>query len=151
MTDNITNTKTNYKKIDDIASEIRHSEIEDFLEFYDGDKYKFLKCEMCNGHILGHIEVKCRSLDGARYDKEVVESLQNWMKRNKTFQQAVTERNKKNKNEEHEKMSETMKIMMESMESRNYLLLQIRSTTHSMVQSEEGRNNRCVAAIVVYL
>ena len=114
MTENINNTKNNYKKIDDIASEIRHSEIEDFLEFYNGDKYKFLKCEMCNG-----IEVKCRSLDGARYDKEIVESLQNWMKRNKTFQQAVTERNKKNKNEEQEKMSETIKTMMESMEIRN--------------------------------
>ena len=80
--------------------------------------YKFLKCEMCSAPILGHIEVKCRSLDGARYDREVVESLQNWMRRNKTFQQAVTERNKKNKNEEHEQMSETIKIMMESMENR---------------------------------
>ena len=94
MAENINDMKNNYKKIDDIASEIRHSEIEDFLEFEDSGKYKFLKCEMCNGPILGHIEVKCRSLDGGRYEREVVESLQNWMRRNKTFQQAITERNK---------------------------------------------------------
>ena len=92
MAENINDMKNNYKKIDDIASEIRHSEIEDFLEFDDGGKYKFLKCEICSGPIQGHIEVKCRSLDGARYNREIIESLQNWIRRNKTFQQAVTER-----------------------------------------------------------
>ena len=118
MAENINDMKNNYKKINNIASEIRHSEIEDFLEFDDGGKYKFLKCEICSGPILGHIEFKCRSLDGARYDREIVESLQNWIRRNKTFQQAVTERNKKNKNEEHKQICETFKIMMESIENR---------------------------------
>ena len=111
--------KNNYKKIDDITHEIRHSEIEDFLEFDDNGKYKFFKCETCSGPILGHIEVKCRSLEGARYEREIVESLQNWLRRNKVFQQAVTERNKKSRNEGHEQMSETFKIMMESIENRN--------------------------------
>ena len=57
MAENINNMKNNDTNFDDIMHKIRHSQIEDFLEFDDNGKYKFLKCETCSGPILCHIEV----------------------------------------------------------------------------------------------
>ena len=81
MIENINEMKNNYKKIDEITHEIRHSEIEDFLEFDSNGKYELTRCETCDGPILGHLEVKCRTLDGVRYDGQTVKSFENWLKR----------------------------------------------------------------------
>ena len=79
MIENIGEMKNNYKNIDDIMHEVRSSEIEDFLEFVNNGRYEFYKCENCDGPILGHQEVKCRGLDGIRYDEQVVKSFENWL------------------------------------------------------------------------
>ena len=73
--------KNNYKKIDDITLEVRNSEIEDLLKFDNNGKYEFFKCETCDGPILGHQEVKCRGLDGIRYNTQIVKSFENWLER----------------------------------------------------------------------
>ena len=74
---NINEMKTKYKKLDEITIEIRNSEIENLLKF-DGDgKYEYLKCETCDGPILGHQEPGCRSLNGTRYDGRMIKSFEN--------------------------------------------------------------------------
>ena len=60
----INDMKNNYKKLDDITTEVLNSEIEDLLKFDSNGRYDFFKCETCGGPILGHQEVKCRGLDG---------------------------------------------------------------------------------------
>ena len=81
MIENINEMKNNYKKIDDITYKIRHSEIEDLVEFDNNGKYEFIRCETCDGPILGHIEAKCRNLEGIRYDEQIVKSFKHWLKR----------------------------------------------------------------------
>ena len=61
--------KANYKRIEDIKIDIRSSEIEEILKFDNHGRYGFYKCELCSGPILGHLEVKCKALNGARYDQ----------------------------------------------------------------------------------
>ena len=51
--------KNNYKKDGDIAHELRHVDLENFLDFDCNGRYEFARCETCDGPLLGHLEVKC--------------------------------------------------------------------------------------------
>ena len=62
----INNMKANYKRIEDIKVDIRSTDIEEILKFDNHGRYGFYKCESCGGPILGHMEVKCRALNGVR-------------------------------------------------------------------------------------
>ena len=119
MIENIKKMKTNYKKLDDIIIEIRNSEIEELLKFDSNGRYKFFKCETCGGPILGHQEVKCRCLDGIRYNKQIVKSFEDWLERIAVLRQAVTERERKMKAITANEMGETIKVIIESIETRN--------------------------------
>ena len=60
--------KANYKRIEDIKVDIQSADIEEIWKFDNHGRYSFYKCEACTGPILGHLEVKCRALNGAGYD-----------------------------------------------------------------------------------
>ena len=62
--ENLNEMKENYKKIDDIAHKLRNSALNVLLDFDCNGKYEFIKCEICDGPILGHLEVKCQGLAG---------------------------------------------------------------------------------------
>ena len=88
----INEMKTNYKKIDDIQIDIRRTDLEEFLKFNNHGRYGFFKCEACGGPILGHLEVKCRGLNGDRYNHQTVKSFEEWLERIPEFRQAITDR-----------------------------------------------------------
>ena len=92
MIENINEMKTNYKKLDDITIEVRNYEIEHLLKFDGNGKYEYLKCETCDGPILGHQESGCRSLNGIWYDGGIIKSFENWLDRIPLLQHAVTDR-----------------------------------------------------------
>ena len=77
----INEMKANYKKLDDIAVDIRRTELSEFLKFDNHGRYRFFKCEACAGPILGHLAVKCRGLDGERYDHQMIKSFEEWLER----------------------------------------------------------------------
>ena len=70
----INEMKANYKKLDEIKIDIQRTEVEEFLKFDNHGRYGFFKCEACGGPILGHLEVKCRALNDARYENQTVKS-----------------------------------------------------------------------------
>ena len=49
--------------------------IDNFLEFDYGGRYKFARCEGCDGPLLRHLEVKCKGKEGARYESATKQSL----------------------------------------------------------------------------
>ena len=102
----INDMKNNYKKLDDITTDIQRTEVEEFLKFDNHGRYGFFKCEACGGPILGHLQVKCRGLDGARYDNQTVKSFEAWLERITVFRQAVTERERERKHKQiHRRIS----------------------------------------------
>ena len=91
----INEMKANYKKLEDIAIDIRRTELDEFLKFDSNGWYGFFRCEACAGPILGHLEVKCRGLNGERYDALTTKSFEDWLERIAEFRQAIAERERK--------------------------------------------------------
>ena len=56
------NIKSNYKLYNDLEEELKHTVIETVLDFDVNGRYKFVRCEYCNGPELGYIKVKCAKL-----------------------------------------------------------------------------------------
>ena len=74
----VTEMKANYKKIDDIKTDIKNTGLDEFLKFNNHGRYGFFKCEACAGPMLGHQQVKCRGLNGERYDDRTAKSFEDW-------------------------------------------------------------------------
>ena len=72
----INEMKANYKKLEDIAIDIWRTELDEFLKFDSNGRYGFFRCEACAGPILGHLEVKCRGLNGESYDAITARSFE---------------------------------------------------------------------------
>ena len=119
----INDMKDNYKKLDDIATDIRNSEIEKVLKFDSQDRYGFFHCETCGGPILGHLEPKCRRLNGVRYDNQTVKSFEDWLERIAEFRQAIADRERKKEEKQAElqatKLGQAMRLIIENVEHRN--------------------------------
>ena len=77
MTDNLENMKKNFNKADEIARELKAVDIENFLDFDNNRRYELAHCETCDGPLLGHIETKCASLNGVKYDGVLIKSIEN--------------------------------------------------------------------------
>ena len=60
--ENLNEMKENYKNIDDIAQKFQNTVLNVLLDFDCNRKYEFIKCEICDRPILGHLEVKCQGL-----------------------------------------------------------------------------------------
>ena len=112
----INEMKANYKKLADLQNDIRKTEVDEFLKFDSADRYGFFKCEACGGPILGHLEPKCRGLNGARYDGHTVKSMEDWLERIPEFQQAVKERTRKKEDEKYKRKAEVWRMMTENQE-----------------------------------
>ena len=91
--------KSNYKRIEDIRVDIRSTDIEEILKFDNHGRYGFHKCESCGGPILGHMEVKCRALNRARYELVTEMSFEDWLERIPEFRVAVNQRYSKRSKE----------------------------------------------------
>ena len=119
----INEMKANYKKIDDIQIDIRRTDLEEFLKFDNHGRYGFFKCEACSGPILGHLEVKCRGLNGDRYDHQTVKRFEEWLERILEFRQALTNREERKEEKQAElqanKLEQALRIMMETRDPRN--------------------------------
>ena len=119
----INEMKANYKKLNDIRIDIRRTELEEFLKFDNHGRYGFFKCESCSGPILGHLEVKCRGLNGERYDHQTVKSFEEWLERTAEFRQAIMDRERKKEDKQAElqanKLGEAVRRIMENIEPRN--------------------------------
>ena len=111
--------KANYKKIAEIQLDVQRTQLEEFLKFDSRDRYGFFKCEECGGPILGHIEPKCRGLNGARYDAVTVKSMEDWLERIPEFQHAVKERIRKKEDEKYKRKTEVWRMMIKNQEPRN--------------------------------
>ena len=82
------------------------------MDFDNNGRYEFAHCETCDGPLLGHIETKCASLDGVKYDGVLIKSIENWLKRIEGFREAVVRRNKKHKEEDIVQIRETVKTVI---------------------------------------
>ena len=91
--------KANYKKAADLKSDIKKTDVDEFLKFDSADRYGFFKCEACGGPFLGHLEPKCWGLNGTRYDGHTVKSMEDWLERIPEFQHAIKERIRKKEEE----------------------------------------------------
>ena len=58
--------KNNYKKLDDISTDVKNHGIDEYLKYDNHGRFGFFKCEGCDGPMLGHQQTKCRH--GDRYD-----------------------------------------------------------------------------------
>ena len=114
----INELNANYKKIDNIQIDIQRTELEEFLKFDNHGRYGFFKCEACSGPILGHIEAKCRGLNGDQYDHQTVKSFEEWLERIPEFRQAITNREEKKEEKQAElqanKLGEAVRLIMEN-------------------------------------
>ena len=111
----INEMKTKYKQLEEITAEIQNSDVETLLKF-DGDgKYEFLKCETCDGPILGHQETGCRSLNGIRYNGRIVKSFENWLDRIPLLRNAVNDRQTRMKEAQAAEMGQTIRVIVEGM------------------------------------
>ena len=70
--------KKNYKKLEDISTDIKNHGLDEYLKYENTGRYKFFKCEGCDGPMLGHQQAKCRN--GDRYDDRTVKSFEGWLK-----------------------------------------------------------------------
>ena len=61
---NISEMKSNYKKLDDITTDIKNHRLDEYLKYDNHGRYSFFKCEGCDGPMLVHQQVKCRGLNG---------------------------------------------------------------------------------------
>ena len=86
------------------------------MDFVLNGRYKFARCEGCDGPLLGHQEVKCK--EGVRYDSEAVKSFEHWLKRISGFREAVIARNKKEKINV-ENLAEAMRVAIETKEKKD--------------------------------
>ena len=118
MTD-MNDLQKNYHKAEDIAKEIQNVDLENFLDFDSNGSYEFALCEKCDGPLLGHIEVKCSSLEGLRYERQIVKSFENWLKRITGFREAVQHRNMKKDEKQVIQITETVKTIIEGIEKKN--------------------------------
>ena len=75
----INEMKKNYKKSEDITTDIQTHVLDEYLEFHNTGRYEFYKCESCDGPMLGHLQNKCRHKDP--YDERTVKSFENGLKR----------------------------------------------------------------------
>ena len=46
--------KSNYKKLDDISTDVKNHGIDEYLKYDNHGRFGFLKCEGCDGPMLGH-------------------------------------------------------------------------------------------------
>ena len=100
--------KANYKRIKDIKIDIQSTDIEEILKFDNHGRDGFYKCEECTGPILGHLEVKCRALNGARYDPVTEKSFKDWPERIPEFRAAVAQRERKREEKQAESQAEKL-------------------------------------------
>ena len=49
------NIKSNYKQYNDLEEELKHTVIDQVLDFDVTGRYEFVRCEDCNGLVLGHL------------------------------------------------------------------------------------------------
>ena len=84
--------KANYKKEEEIQADVQYGDIEEYCKFDNQGRVGFYRCELCSGPILGHMEVKCRALNGQRYDLNIVKSFQEWLERLQEFKKAKEKR-----------------------------------------------------------
>ena len=109
----------NYRLATEIEKELKHMDLETFLEFDHNGRYEFAMCERCDGPLLGHMEVKCCGKEDVRYGSEGVWSFKNWKKRVSGFREAVVARENKNEEIRAGMFSEAMILAMESKEQKN--------------------------------
>ena len=90
----------------------------ELLKFDNLGRYKSFKCEECADPILGHLAVKCRGLEGERYDPQTVKSFEEWLERIAEFRQAVDNREKEREDRQAEnqanKLGEAMRSILEN-------------------------------------
>ena len=70
-----------YRSLAEIEKYMNNVDIENFLEFDLNGRYEFARCKGCDGHLLGHLEVRCKGKEGARYESENVRLFENYLKR----------------------------------------------------------------------
>ena len=51
--------KSNYKKLDNITTDIKNHGLDEYLDYDNQGRFEFFRCEGCDGPMLGHIQSKC--------------------------------------------------------------------------------------------
>ena len=90
------NIKSNYKQYNDLEEELKHTVIEQVLDFDVTGRYEFVRCEDCNGPVLGHLKPKCAKL---MYDGETLMKFDNYLKRIPGIKELVWAREKRLRDE----------------------------------------------------
>ena len=118
MAQNIENRKADYMSVETISTGIKADGLDDYLEFENNGKYQFLRCENCDGPILGHITTKCRHGDG--YDEKTIERFESWLKRIPEFRRQIKERTVSEADRQAQTQAEIMSRMIkDTVEPRN--------------------------------
>ena len=60
----IAEMKATYKKLEDIKDEIWRGDMEEYMKFDNNRRYRFYHCESCAGPVIGHMDTRCRGLNG---------------------------------------------------------------------------------------
>ena len=89
-TQTINEMKKNYKKSEEITTDIKTHGLDEYLEFDNTGRYEFYKCESCEGPMLGHLQNKCRNKDP--YDEQTTKSFEYWLKRNPELRKQVADK-----------------------------------------------------------
>ena len=110
----ITEIKTNYKKLKEIEDEVRKGDLEEYLKFDNNGRFKFYHCESCAGPVLGHLAAKCRGLNRQRYNEWTSKSFEDWLERTAEFRKAYAEREKERKKIQDEEQAKVFKRILES-------------------------------------
>ena len=112
--------KANYERIENIKVDIQNADIEEIVKLDTYGRYGFYKCEACSGPILGHLEVKCRALNGVRYDPVTEKSFKDWLERISEFRVAMVQRERKKEakqaENQAEKLGEAVKAIMDGLQ-----------------------------------
>ena len=83
--------KKNYKKLEEIALDIKNHGLDEYVKFDNNGRYDFFKCEDCDGPMLGHLQTKCRNRDH-NYDDRTVKSFEGWLERSHEFRRQVADK-----------------------------------------------------------
>ena len=85
----------NYRKTEEIATDIKTHGLEEYIEFDNNGRYEFYKCKSCEGPMLGHQQNKCRHKDP--YKEQIIKNFENWLKRNPELKKQLSDKKQEEK------------------------------------------------------
>ena len=97
----------------EMEEELRDVDLSNFLDLDDKGRNDFMRCEGCDGLLVGHLEVKCCGKEEVRYGSEAVRNFENWLKRVNRFREALEARRKERDEIRLGQIAEAVKVAVD--------------------------------------